>query len=306
MKRIVFIFLVIYIVNNGCEPKDNREYFRPKIAVKCFLQPNQVAKAYIENTVGLLDTSWRDEIFGNDLLGIIQPHYVAKNAKVILIKNGVFVDSLQYNSDTYLYEGTLHKIECGATYKIEIVEEGATLIYATCTVPYPVKIERIDTIAESKGIPASRTYILRFSDPVKENNFYLLYGFEMIKHDENWYHYRENRVYPILLNMDAIFENLPSSVFWPARFSDRMFNGKTLSLELTEKSGSYHSRDSLIWFNLANVSIEEYNYIESIERYKYNSNNAFAEPTPIYSNIVNGAGIFAAMAVSSDTIKIKK
>lgn len=296
MKRIIYIGLLFYITISGCDQKEAQKPYRPKIAVKCILKTNQIARAYIENTVGLLDTSL-DFLVDYELYSRIQPHYVTTNAKVILSKNGVWADSLVYNKKTYLYEGKGHFIEPGATYRIDIAVEGLSPVYASCTVPYPVKILGLDTVSENTISEwTTKTCKLKFADPGEETNFYEVMGFGDFKSSAI-----NSKFYPIYFNNNSIFENQSKygDVF-PAYFSDKAFNGKTISIPL-----QFHFGDSIFYITLANLSEEQMNYERSFAKVWQNTDNSFAEPIQVYSNISNGVGIFGAMGISTDTIRIK-
>ncbi|MGE5395011.1 MAG: DUF4249 family protein, partial [Candidatus Saccharibacteria bacterium] len=65
------------------------------------------------------------------------------------------------------------------------------------------------------------------------------------------------------------------------------------------------------------ISKDLYNYLKYLELYDYYHENPIAEPVPVYSNVKNGAGIFAGfnddakytfekiyIPFSKDTIKI--
>lgn len=234
MKRFFYLFLLLFMVFAGCNPKETQEPFRPKIAVRCILKTTQIAKAYIENTAGLLDVSWKDELYDYEL-GIRQPHYAISNAKVTLLKNGDWVDSLHYNSSTYLYEGSQHSIEQGENYRIEVLVEGLPLVYATCMTPNPVTIEKIDTYTINNGNLPGLGFTITFSDPVKENNFYELIGWNLEYRNPNYI------IQPniILLNSLPLFENSYNNRGFTTLpyFSDKLFDGKTITIKLEDKSG---------------------------------------------------------------------
>jgi hypothetical protein len=46
------------------------------------------------------------------------------------------------------------------------------------------------------------------------------------------------------------------------------------------------------------LSKDFFEFVTSYQKQKNNSNNAFAEPTQVYSNVENGLGIFAGYAIT--------
>ncbi len=317
MQRNFYITFFVYIAIAGCEPKEATGPFFPKIAVFCVLEANKVPTARIEYTQSISDTSayWLVTSWNE---GTVNPKIICNVANVALFENDVLVDSLRFNATTRIYEGSKHKIRPGGHYKIEITLNGLPLVYATTTVPHPVKILRLDTVTAqynghmvfwNKEFPFMLIQMV-FADDPNENNFYELTGGSWITHDSaiSWH---DTRYYSIIeFKTNGLFENLPTlyNGFNPY-FSDKLFNGETIALKLEDwqygQGFFIFPYDSLLCFNLANVSVENAKYSQSLDRWWHNQNNAFAEPVPMYSNIVNGVGIFASKAVSSDTIRLK-
>jgi hypothetical protein len=54
-------------------------------------------------------------------------------------------------------------------------------------------------------------------------------------------------------------------------------------------------------FNLYSINKEYYKYARSYFTQVYKKNDMFSEPVRVYSNIVNGAGIFSSSSVSIDS-----
>jgi hypothetical protein len=313
MQRIFYISLFIYIFLTGCEPEEGQGPFRPEIAVYSVLTANTFAEARIEYTQDLMDTTayWLvTQIPGTK--PFINPKLICPSAKVALFEKDVPVDSLRYNSTTCLYEGSSHKVEPGGQYRLEIAVKDQPLIYAATTVPFPVEILGLDTVTTSYDEYNNSPVIdikLTFADPPDENNFYELYCSVLFKYDSI------NNPFPqygsISLSLNGIFENLSIYNTNLVYFSDKLFNGETISLKMqpfSRSTGFLDFLDSLICLNLISVSAEKAKYCRSEDRYwyNYNVNNAFSEPVSMYSNIVNGAGIFAGVAESSDTLKFYK
>jgi hypothetical protein len=307
MRYIFFLFLITFLIFIGCEPDDIQKTFQPKFAVYCILKADKIANARIEFTQDIKDTNtyW----IGSYNERTVNPDLIYSSAKVALFENELFVDSLRFNPTTYLYEGDNHKVQSGGKYRLEIKANDQPVISGSTTVPFPVKIVGLDTAVtlynEFNNTPVLHVTLL-FSDPLNENNFYELFGERRFKNDSQICHN------PISFSLNGIFENLWSYSTSPVYFSDKLFNGETISLKLVESGNEQgfliNPSDSFICFNLSNVSEEEARYHRSVDRYWYcyNNGSAFSEPVSMFGNIINAAGIFAGMAESFDTIKLYK
>ena len=321
MQRIFYIILFVYVAIAGCEPKEAQETYHPEIAIYSLLEANKVATARIEYTQSISDTSAYGvlNVIGHEYRYSINPQLICHAANVALFEDDVLVDSLRFNATAQLYEGNNHKVSAGGHYRIEITVKGLPLIYATTTVPYPANILRLDTVTTkydrsirfwNKEFPFMHISLV-FADQPNENNFYELTAGKWITVDSLISWHTTDQYSELYFKPNGLFENLTISYGTSKPyFSDKLFNGKTLSLKLEDwqygQGFFIFPYDSLICFNLAKVSVEEAKYFKSVDRWAYNYNNAFAEPVPFYSNVVNGVGIFAAKAVSTGTIRLKK
>ena len=65
-----------------------------------------------------------------------------------------------------------------------------------------------------------------------------------------------------------------------------------LFLYKTDQIGSDQGNSDIVYINLCTTDVNYYNYHRSI--FNFEEGNPFTEPTPVYSNISGGVGIFAA------------
>jgi hypothetical protein len=233
-----------------------------------------------------------------------------KNATVLLYKNNVFVDTLQYNSNHKMYplgytkpfEGPLP----GDIYEINILAEGFRQISAKTTIPEKVEIISFQIIPvafidELGG--AWSEVILTFKDPPGISNYYeivvgeidfdptgffSLFSYEKIITEESYY--------PSTLRIDL---KKPYYLL----FNDSSFNGeeKTLSFyyyppQFGDNIERYISRH-LGNIQLKNVSEEYYffktSYLQGLYNQKENALYGMGEPMNVFTNIENGYGVFA-------------
>ena len=84
-------------------------------------------------------------------------------------------------------------------------------------------------------------------------------------------------------------------------FNDQIFQGGNIEFKFDTNIDNYTD----IIFTIAHVDENFYRYNQSVDRQSNNTENPFAEPSPIHSNINGGLGIFAAYHSVTDTISIE-
>ena len=95
-----------------------------------------------------------------------------------------------------------------------------------------------------------------------------------------------------------------------AFLSDNQFNGKEYEIkvvvfpdDLFDQAFPPGEKETYrkIQVKLYSINEEYYKYSKSYFDQMISKNNAFSEPVQVYTNIVNGAGIFTGASVSIDT-----
>ncbi len=114
--------------------------------------------------------------------------------------------------------------------------------------------------------------------------------------------------YDPLLNRNASTDILGTESEFTNMFSDELINGKNYTLSfyylanrpLYTEFGEYLQTDII----LETISEELFLYMKSADRQYQTSHNEFSEPTPVFSNITGGLGVFgsAARSYSSSVI----
>jgi hypothetical protein len=90
-------------------------------------------------------------------------------------------------------------------------------------------------------------------------------------------------------------------------FSDKLFNGEQITMKITtDYQVNQYPADSVSFeVCLFNLSENYYKYATSFYNQVVADKDFYAEPSPIFSNIEGGRGIFAAYSRSSKTITLK-
>lgn len=183
----------------------------------------------------------------------------------------------------------------GCTYSLKVFVQGYDTIFACDTVPSQISITdgSIQLISIDKYQTHTCRTTISFSDPALQTNFYELF-FEGAQYD-----YENKITDPVLLNEgDVSF--YPETYF----FSDKLFDGKTYSMYINRQS--FFGTDTKVV--LRNISYHYYMYRKYWTRHSYNQVAIdkgigaliyTGEPQPMYNNIVNGYGVFAAYIENS-------
>lgn len=115
---------------------------------------------------------------------------------------------------------------------------------------------------------------------------------------------------PVLSNATNSTEILNTESLARTYFSDELINGKTYPLtfwtttyrDVYTQFGEYLR----IYVTIESISKELYNYYSTREQHGFATDNPFAEPVPVYSNINGGLGIFGSTSSSFTSGEIGK
>jgi hypothetical protein len=237
----------------------------PKLVVGCFISPQDS---------GITVTLTRS-------LPIFDPNHQSNpdndpipDASVV-ISNGINSHPIPYNYKTRQYELPANQfpILSGQAYSLAVSTPNRESVSATCTVPASnltsLDVDFTDTISYLKKC------VVKWKDIPNQPNYYRAFGeIEFINNISNMRDTNYNSLYG---------RNI--------LFSDYEKDGQELSCKLEGQQGwgkviSYN-------FRVLHVDKEYYNYLNSLLHYN-SSNDPFSEPSPVYTNIKGGLGVFAA------------
>lgn len=256
------------------------------------------------------------------------------DAQVILFEDGTEIGQA-YREGGYYVIPTFTP-QSGKSYQLNIKAEGKELSAET-TVPVPVEITKTDTTTiENQWGGKTMELRITFRDS-PGNDYYRIITFrEQLLSAKNEHgattYYRSRQ--PGYTNLDdPVFKSLYSSFGGGelesgpdndyAIFSDELINGKeyTLRFEANFTTSQYSSgviyEKYEVYFQ--KLSDNLFKHLKYINLYDYYHDDPFSEPVPVYSNIKNGAGIFAGFndgqklvfekvhqPYSMDTIKVEE
>lgn len=270
----IFIFQTLF---SGCEIEKeidyNALYGGDKMVIHGFLH-NKGAFLQLNKTVPPLSRDKNDYI---------------SNAKVSLYSGNEQAVELIEHTPGYFETPCDFKPTDNTTYQIVAEAEGFSKVFSSKQIIMSPVL--IDTAYYIKETPTSKMFDLYFSytDPSTEENYYF---------------------YKILYFTEGIIENENDYIEYIDPFSwysDDEFNGTRRTEYILYYEGRKDTPDidsaRIILYTLSN---DLKKYLESIENYDTTKEDPFYEqPAQIFTNIINGYGIFAGLAVDSITLSLR-
>ncbi len=183
------------------------------------------------------------------------------------------------------------------TYKIEVSHPDYETVSSTMTTNSVVPLISVDTISSMNDGQPILEGTFTFQDPPGEN-FYLIRVLTNSL-DSTFYYSNTNFVCNDLsvgtsLNQDLFGENYGQAYYV---FTDELFNGQ-------EKKMKVESYNPFMWqsvgsstqviYELVTLNEDSYKYYKSLIIQAY-TDPTFSEPAKLYTNILNGYGIFAPL-----------
>ena len=301
MKTIVKIFLIsifTFALTCSCQKEvDNVKFpeFKSKLVISGFLSPDET-----DHYISVLGNQI---IYGNP--------YVPYDPGTITgtISNGINEISLRSifkkftNSQDSAFLGFVFTssellVEEGITYTLKVMSDKGLSVESSCTVPLKKNLfPTLDTVR----ITGTNSYD-NSQYSYLQSNFY----FTDIKGEENYYsilseitRYNSNSSYSNFANTNLVDPKYGC-------FSDKDIEGERLKVPLGIIYPKLYANDDSAFLKiyLLNTDKPYYDYHRSILNYN-SGETPFTEPSPIYSNINQGLGVFAAYTYDSIIVRLK-
>lgn len=211
------------------------------------------------------------------------PFEIIDNAFIsIFDENDVLVESLFASSQNGVYIGETFP-EIGSKYSISIDYDSKEYQSTSYTPELPL-------LKSASGIfqPEALDFHIEFVDKKGEENYYQLF---LIDVDGNG-----GIEFEVI---DPVYENNISGEF-DLLFDDKLIDGNTVSIRLTLGNRFSRFPHEAV---LISCSEEYYNYFASRNLQQNLEKDPFAQPVQVYSNIINGLGIFGGFSITRREIE---
>lgn len=312
MKKIIVFLFSIFIFS--CQEQVVELEIpghTPFLVVNGILDTDSIFSLHVSNSIGSFQQGNINSIpdanvllyENSSLLGQMNIDFDNSDSIYIMEQSGYWWGAEQ-SQPIYYY--TLDGLpQAGSTYSVEVNHQNFESVSAETTVPEEIELTELEVIDNSSltDVYVSTLNLSFFDDP-NVNNYYRISLYLHTSGDlENEDGDLENikKEYPL-----ELFSNDPSfsqGIPWDGYsfsgrrvfFSDDLFNGtqKEISFDFEYKIDS-EMNDS-IFLRLTSFSEEAFNYYNSMEA---NDDSFFSdfgtEPVPIFTNVDNGAGVFAS------------
>jgi Domain of unknown function (DUF4249) len=264
--------------------------FTPQLVLSSIINPDSLIKAHVGKTIAITDTG----------------SAIVETASVFLLKNGVPIDTLVYQSDGWYVSDVYPQV--GFSYRLQTHHPVFSSVSSECKVPPPPQIDSlfftVGEMLDQEGIPITR-FTLRLNDPDPNINYYELILYSGNPLDPIIQPMPSTRIIQLddpTLIADANWNYAPSTLF----FSDALFNGINGEVSFNLKWGGYPSADDPPYYIvLRNISSSYYQYLKSWSVHRFNQNSTQntrdpltllfqGDPVELYTNVNNGYGIFGA------------
>ena len=300
MKTIVKIFLIsIFTIALTCSCQkevDNIKFpeYKSKLVISGFLSPDETT-----HYISVLDNQI---IYGNP--------YVPYDPGTITgtISNGIKEISLRSifkkftNSQDSAFLGFVFtsselRVEEGITYTLKIKSDKGLSVESSCTVPFKKNLfPTLDTVINT----TISSYDKQEYSFLK-SNFY----FTDIEGDADYYSILSELT---RYNSSSTFYFANTNLVDPKYgcFNDKDIEGMRSKIPLSDINLKSFTNDDSAFLKiyLLNTDKPYYDYHRSILNYN-SGETPFTEPSPIYSNINGGLGIFAAYTYDSIIVRLK-
>lgn len=258
---------------------------RRKIVVNGILTLQSTISVNISRSIHILDRG--------------QPTYIT-DAQVLLFKNDMLIDTMYHTSMGNYSSHTIYPV-INANYSVKVKANDLQDVEATDKIPLQIPILSIDTATTifvgsggpMGGMGEKRDMLqckIKFHDIANEKNYYRL----TIEAPSNDLYSNP----PYFESDDPAITDFSSGN--DALFDDGLFDGKTYELTIYLDNNTSGN----VYFQLSSVSKSCYLYYKSMNKYSDANGNPFAEPVMVYTNVINGLGIFAGTAPSRQSIVI--
>jgi len=326
MKRVLKYFsavVVLMFLTLSCEEviEFKGEKTEPKIVLYSMLSPDDTISVSLAKSRAVFDVMYT-------------PQQIT-NAVVRLYRDGELVETLTYvppepcqycspaEHSRYVSQGI--RPVPGSTYRIEAEVPGLKTVSAETSLPVLVPVLSIDTAIDSEE--EYNTYMVtkvKFADPAATVNYYRISvtRLEGIYSGDPSVPY--NPEIPVRVQMsDDSYAATADPIIAPEQeedlfgiyssntynvFSDELISGKEYDLKL--KISFYRRPDTTRYefthfkIELHSISKDMYLYLRSYAAHLQTRDSFFSEPVLVYSNVIDGLGVFGSGVISTANIEI--
>jgi hypothetical protein len=310
MKKIILLELITILILAACEKvvPVNVPKKEPRLVISAWLNKDKAIEVRVSKSLHILEAS--------SLGPQGQQQFMITDAKPVVYENSISIDTLVYNQQEFIYKSPRNvKIRDGYTYSIKVTAPGYKEVTAQTNVPVQSAIaglSRVKNARKNSDGEELDDVTIKLDDP-PGTNYYLVRIFSATFNTMNP-EFAISCVSSTDKDLEAVSEDgdpLGESCLDGNSLvmKDVNFNGRQKQLKISVESfllqeQKYQNRPpSRPYVKVYQVTQDYFKYVKSLSAYQNSSDNPFAEPINVYSNVANGYGIFSANTVAVDTIR---
>ncbi len=295
MKQIVVLSILSVLIFSSCTKilDDELPQSEPKLVINAAINPDSVFNLNLSKTVHVFENESSNNlpfVFG---------------ATTRIYEDGQFLFNLEESENGYYSKPGFYP-NLNSTYKVEVEKAGYNPVHAETYIPNPIAINSIDTLLvfNNEGYYSwvELQCILKYNDPPGVDNYYRLDCYYILVDEQG-----QEFMYRQYVSVDESDEYLFDKSYEYLLWNDLLSDGNEVNIRFNIYPDYYIPDSSNITYliMLHSVSEDFYKYDKSRSLYfeTGGSDNPFSEPVIIYSNIVNGFGVFGGY--SSDTVSFQ-
>lgn len=288
-KRALSLVLLI-IASSGCvEDVDdvNLPQVEPKLVVTSFITPNDTIKVKVSKSIpinyNIVSSGWDN-------------YYQPIPEAVVTITNTLTKQSVEIPFDQktgqFIMNPSEFAVENGQEFTLDVSAQGLTSVFSKTVVPtnYPELLSyKLDTIN-------TQTWDLGDGSSHESHDILITGVIKDVKGEKNYYNVG-------IAMYEEYYDSWNDTTYeytWYAGGYSFIDEGKD-GEELTFRVNIYSSNNKKLIINIISSDEHYYRYHKSF--YNWDSGNPFSEPSPIYSNIERGLGVFASYTITSVSIQ---
>ncbi|MCW3787240.1 DUF4249 domain-containing protein [Plebeiibacterium sediminum] len=276
---------------------------KSRVVVYAFPMPDSTFQIHVSNTTDILSQKEFEEI-----------DHVAIQYRV----NSESLITTNYPKGEEWYSIGDANLQSKDTVNLQLNVNDSVVVAAQTIIPEPIQILMVDTlrVLEYNEDDVEEEMLkcdLSIFDPAGVNNFYQIRVDSYTITEENGI---ENRTIETvdILEKDKVFisqdyeATLLAEIDYQSSFDDYLINGQyyAISFSIPNRyilnAGIEEKR--VLHFYLYSLSPEYYKYIRSVSEQEAFREDPFYEQSNVYTNITNGLGVVAGLAMDVDSLTI--
>ncbi len=304
LMRGIFMFLCI-VSFISCEKSIDYqiENQKSRVVMYAFPMPDSTFQLHVSNTTDILSQKKFEEISN------VEVQYQVNNQNII---------TTTYPKGEEWFSIGGPSLSSHDTINIQLNVNDSVIVSAQTIIPVPIQILTVDTlrVLEYNEDDVEEEMLkcdLSIFDPIGVDNFYQIRVDSYTLTQNNGI---ENRTVETIdiIEKDKVFisqdyeATLLAEIDYQSSFDDYLINGQyyTISFSIPNRyilnTGLEEKR--VLYFYLYSLSPDYYHYIRSVSEQEAFREDPFYEQSNIYTNITNGLGVVAGLAMDVDSLTI--